>query len=99
VASEPRGGVHAATRASESARLEGSCGLVYVSEVMRLTVNGEPKDVPDALTVRALIEHLGLVEGPVAVELNREVVPRARHDSTALAADDVVEIVHFVGGG
>jgi len=66
---------------------------------MRLTVNGEPKDVPDALTVRALIEHLGLVEGPVAVELNREVVPRARHETTALAADDVVEIVHFVGGG
>ena len=66
---------------------------------MRLTVNGEARDVPDALTVRALIEHLGLVEGPVAVELNREVVPRARHESTALAANDVVEILHFVGGG
>lgn len=79
--------------------LEGTCGLVYVCEVMRLTVNGVPREVPDELTVRALIEHLGLVEGPVAVELNREVVPRARHESTALAANDVVEILHFVGGG
>ena len=66
---------------------------------MLLTVNGEPKDVPDGLTVRGLIEHLGLVEGPVAVEKNREIVPRASHTTTALASGDVVEIVHFVGGG
>jgi thiamine biosynthesis protein ThiS len=66
---------------------------------MQLTVNGEPKDVPDGLTVRALIEHLGLGGGPVAVELNRAIVPRAEHTSRALSAGDVVEIVHFVGGG
>ena len=66
---------------------------------MQLTVNGEPYDVPDQLTVRGLIAHLGLADGPVAVERNRSVVPRAEHDSTTLAADDVIEIVHFVGGG
>jgi sulfur carrier protein len=66
---------------------------------MRLTVNGEPRDVPDGLSVRALVEHLGLGDGPVAVERNREVVPRAEHVSTLLATGDVVEIVHFVGGG
>ncbi len=66
---------------------------------MQLTVNGESKEVPPGLTVRALIEHLGLTEGPVAVERNREVVPRALHSSTLLAQGDVVEIVHFVGGG
>jgi sulfur carrier protein len=66
---------------------------------MQLTVNGETHDVPDGLSVRALVEHLGLGDGPVAVERNREVVPRAEHTSTALAAGDVVEIVHFVGGG
>jgi sulfur carrier protein len=55
--------------------------------------------VPDGLSVRGLIEHLGLTEGPVAVEKNRAVVPRAEHDSTPLAAGDSVEIVHFVGGG
>ena len=66
---------------------------------MQLTVNGETQDVPDGLTVRGLIEHLRLTEGPVAVEKNREIVPRAEHACTRLAPGDVVEIVHFVGGG
>ncbi|MBK8994774.1 MAG: sulfur carrier protein ThiS [Myxococcales bacterium] len=66
---------------------------------MKLTVNGELREVPDGLTVRGLVEHLGLTEGPVAVEKNREVVPRAEHASVALADGDVIEIVHFVGGG
>ncbi len=66
---------------------------------MELTINGEAKTVPENLSVRALIEHLGLVEGPVAVEKNREVVPRAEHETTSLSPGDVLEIVHFVGGG
>jgi sulfur carrier protein len=66
---------------------------------MLLTVNGAPQDVPDGLTVRGLIEHLGLTEGPVAVECNREVVPRATHAEHRLNPGDVLEIVHFVGGG
>lgn len=66
---------------------------------MRLTVNGEERDVPAPLTVRALIELLGLGDGPVAVERNGEVVPRAAHAGTALGDGDVIEIVHFVGGG
>ena len=66
---------------------------------MRLTVNGGLRDVPDGLTVLSLIAHLGLDGGPVAVERNRDVVPRAEHASVALREDDVLEIVHFVGGG
>ena len=66
---------------------------------MVLTVNGVSKEIPDGLTVRGLIEHLGLTDGPVAVERNREVVTRANHGTTRLAAGDIVEIVHFVGGG
>ena len=66
---------------------------------MRLTVNGEGRDVPEPLTVRALVELLGLGDGPVAVERNGDVVPRAEHPSTALGDGDVIEIVHFVGGG
>jgi sulfur carrier protein len=66
---------------------------------MRLWVNGNETDVPDGLTVRGLIEHLGLTNGPVAVERNRSVVPRAEHTLTALGEGDRVEIVHFVGGG
>lgn len=66
---------------------------------MKLTINGEAREVPDQLTVRGLIEHLELTDGPVAVERNRAVVPRARHAAEALAEGDVLEIVHFVGGG
>ncbi len=66
---------------------------------MKLTVNGDPYSCQSPLTVRGLIEKLGLVDGPVAVECNREIVPRAEHERHALADGDVVEIVHFVGGG
>jgi sulfur carrier protein len=66
---------------------------------MRLVVNGEGQEVPAGTTVRGLVERLDLAGGPVAVERNGEVVPRAEHASTPLAEGDVVEIVHLVGGG
>jgi sulfur carrier protein len=66
---------------------------------MKLSVNGEAHEYPEGLTVRGLIEALGLTEGPVAVERNREVVPRALHAQTELHDRDVVELVHLVGGG
>jgi sulfur carrier protein len=65
---------------------------------MKITVNGSPTELPDGLTVTALIAHLGL-QGPVAVERNRDVVPRAEHPNTTLSEGDQIEIVHFVGGG
>jgi len=66
---------------------------------MRLTINGEERDVADGLTVKELVALLGYTEGPVAVERNREVVPRAEHATTALEPRDTLEIVHLVGGG
>jgi sulfur carrier protein len=66
---------------------------------MKLVVNGDPIEVAEAMTVRGLVEHLELGAGPVAVERNGEVVPRARHAETELADGDCIEIVHFVGGG
>jgi sulfur carrier protein len=66
---------------------------------MVVTINGSERDVPEGLTVRALIEHLGLGGGPVAVEVNREIVPRAEHAARAVQEKDAIEIVHFVGGG
>ena len=66
---------------------------------MRLTVNGANQEVPEGITVRELIVRLGLDGGPVAVERNLEVVPRAEHPSVTLGEGDVIEIVHFVGGG
>jgi sulfur carrier protein len=66
---------------------------------MNVRVNGEGRDIPEGVTVRGLIEHLGLTDGPVAVEVNRAVVPRAQHGERRLAAGDEIEVVHFVGGG
>jgi sulfur carrier protein len=66
---------------------------------MRVTVNGEATEIPGAVTVRGLVELLGLTDGPVAVERNGEVIPRAEHASTAVREGDLLEIVHFVGGG
>ncbi len=66
---------------------------------MKVTVNGEAHEIPAGVTVRGLCELLGLTDGPVAVERNGEVVPRAEHTTTALGEADVLEIVHFVGGG
>jgi sulfur carrier protein len=66
---------------------------------MRVTVNGEGQDLPASTTVRGLIERLDLAGGPVAVERNGDVVPRAEHAATALAEGDMIEIVHLVGGG
>ena len=62
-------------------------------------VNGEACEVPEGLTIRALVEYLGLTDGPVAIEKNREIVPRAEHETTPVTQGDVLEIVHFVGGG
>lgn len=66
---------------------------------MQVTVNGAVREVPEGLTVRALVEHLGLGGGPVAVEVNRVIVPRAHHAEHPVAEGDRIEIVHFVGGG
>ena len=66
---------------------------------MEVIINGETKDVPDDLTVKELVAHLGLGGGPVAVEVNREIVPRAEHANRRVAGGDAIEIVHFVGGG
>jgi sulfur carrier protein len=66
---------------------------------MEVIINGDTKDVPDDLTVKDLVVHLGLGGGPVAVEVNREIVPRAEHGNRKVASGDTIEIVHFVGGG
>jgi sulfur carrier protein len=66
---------------------------------MKIQVNGDAREVAEGTTVRALVELLGLTDGPVAVEKNGDVIRRALHTSETLAEGDVVEIVHFVGGG
>ena len=66
---------------------------------MRIQVNGEAREVAEQMTVRRLIEVLGLASVPVAVERNKDLVPRAQHEATQLRDGDELEVVHFVGGG
>ncbi|MGZ8273269.1 MAG: sulfur carrier protein ThiS [Burkholderiaceae bacterium] len=66
---------------------------------VRLTVNGEPVDVPAGSTVADLLRTLDTAGKRVAVERNGEIVPRSQHSTTVLAAGDRLEIVVAVGGG
>jgi len=66
---------------------------------MRITLNGEARDVADGTTVAQLLEAAGPRRGPVAVEVNRQIVPRSQHADRRLAPGDAVEIVTLVGGG
>ena len=64
-----------------------------------MVINGETRTVVQGTTIAALIVELGLGDRRVAVERNREVVPRAQHASTEVLAGDRIELVTFVGGG
>ena len=66
---------------------------------VQVTVNDEPHVLPDGATVADLVTVLGLGGRRIAVELNRSVVPRAAYLSTTLHEGDIVEVIHFVGGG
>ena len=66
---------------------------------VEISVNGKVRQVAEGTTVAALIAELGLAGKPVAVEMNRTIVPRAQHATTTLAAGDRLELVTFVGGG
>ena len=66
---------------------------------MKIIYNGTPHEVDEGTTVAALLSRLELVPRYVAVELNEQVVPRARHAECHLQSGDHVEIVTLVGGG
>jgi thiamine biosynthesis protein ThiS len=65
---------------------------------MNLMINGETQ-VSSAETLSALVEQLNMKPDRVAIELNREIVPRNQWPKTPLHDGDRLEIVHFVGGG
>jgi len=62
-------------------------------------VNGETVKLPAGATVAGLIQKLQVSTPRVAVERNREIVPKAAYSTTALVEGDDLEVVEFVGGG
>lgn len=66
---------------------------------MEITLNGEPKTIDDGLTVADLLQLLELAPKYLAVERNRDLIPRTRHAECELQPGDQIEIVTLVGGG
>ena len=66
---------------------------------MRITVNGESRELPSTLSVASLLGQLGIDPRRAAVEINRRILRRAEFDAVRLAEGDALEVVHFVGGG
>ena len=72
---------------------------LYRPGQVELTVNDEPRALPDGATVADLVATLGLGPRRIAVEVNRAIVPRADYACTTLRDGDAVEVIQFVGGG
>lgn len=68
--------------------------------MIELVINGKTyEDIPAGINVAALLEHLQLPSGKIAVERNLEIVPRSTFASQILVDGDKLEIIHFIGGG
>ena len=66
---------------------------------VRVTVNGQPMELEAGASVADLLERLRVGSPRVAVERNRDIVPRAQYGATVLAEGDALEVVELVGGG
>lgn len=66
---------------------------------MNIQINGEPRQIRPGATLADLLAELGLAQKPVAVEINLQIAPRARHADRVLADGDALEIVSLTGGG
>lgn len=67
--------------------------------MITIQLNGEPLELAEGTSITAIIEQRGLAGRRVAVELNREIVPRSEHATQTVADGDQVEIVTAIGGG
>lgn len=66
---------------------------------MNIQVNGEPKKISSSCSITDLLLLLEITGRRVAVELNKEIVPKSLHATTILQENDCVEVVHAIGGG
>lgn len=69
------------------------------SRTVQVNVNGQPRQIAEGTTIAGLLDQLELTSKYVAVEVNLELVPRARHAERRLCEGDRLEIVTLVGGG
>jgi len=69
------------------------------ARMIKVFMNGEEREIPEGLTLSALLAWLKLPADRVAVERNLEIVARNQWDQIPIQAGDKLEVVHFVGGG
>ncbi len=67
--------------------------------LIQIRLNGEDREIPAGLDVRALLLELGLKPEMIVVEHNREILSRESYPDVAVSSGDTLELVHFVGGG
>ena len=67
--------------------------------MIRVTINGEAREIAAGRSVEALLGDLGLHPRLIVVEHNRAILDRERYADTDIHAGDTIELVHFVGGG
>lgn len=73
--------------------------IVKLMSEIELSVNGATLQLVAGLSIAGLLDRLGLDRRKVAVERNREIVPRSNYELVGLQSADQIEIVHFIGGG
>jgi thiamine biosynthesis protein ThiS len=73
--------------------------LRWPAASLRITLNGEPYDLDQPLSVADLLARLSIDPRRVAVEHNLVILKRPRFEDTLIQEGDQVEIVNFVGGG
>ena len=66
---------------------------------MHITVNGSKEDFPSDFNVLGLLNSMNLQDKRIALEINKEIIPRSEYDNHALNDGDIVEIIHSIGGG
>ena len=64
-----------------------------------ITVNGENRTLEHPVSVTEYLKACNHIPVQVVVELNEEIIKRENYDTTVLKDGDVVEILHFMGGG
>lgn len=78
---------------------DGTGDIGATGGTITVTVNGEEREIPAGQSVKAFLESLDLHPGMVVVERNREILDRDRYGEVVVESGDLLELVHFVGGG
>lgn len=70
-----------------------------MSGTVSVLLNGEERHIPQDVSVTGLLEHLKMKPQGIAIEINREIVPRSAFETRRIGEGDTIEVLRMVGGG